>query len=114
MKWLLMNPLQTLPPFGLIALGAVVGIAGVPVVKKTARKLAVLSVRGALTVNDAIKGTRGNVKRNWQDIVEQARPKSNEIVQMQQTQSSNYEREECPPVLNEQNQSEEDTSSNKE
>lgn len=73
MRWLLANPLKTLPPIGLVAIGALVGVAGVPVVKKTARSLAVLTVRGALAVNDVVKGVGGSFSRGWEQMVQQAR-----------------------------------------
>ncbi|RYD01736.1 hypothetical protein N752_28180 [Desulforamulus aquiferis] len=69
MKWLLASPLVTLPPLGLVAVGAVVGVVGVPIVKKTARSLAVLSVRGVLAVNDAIKDSGSQVRKGWEDML---------------------------------------------
>jgi len=79
MRWLLANPLRTLPPAGLIAVGALVGVAGVPVLKKTARSLAVLTVRGALAVTDMIKDTGGCLKKNWEEMVEEVKTKQVQI-----------------------------------
>lgn len=62
MKWMLLYPLRTLPPIGLVALGAVVGAVGVPVARKTARSLAVMTVKGAHTIREG-----------WQDLMEEAR-----------------------------------------
>lgn len=73
MRWLLANPLKTLPPLGLVAVGALVGTVGIPVLKKTARGLAVLTVKGALAVRNVVKDAGGVVNRGWEDLVEQAK-----------------------------------------
>ncbi|MDF9408869.1 MAG: hypothetical protein A4E52_01070 [Pelotomaculum sp. PtaB.Bin013] len=73
MKWLLASPLRTLSPLGLLAVGAVVGIAGVPVLKKTVRGLAVLTVKSAFTVNDMVNDAGDSLKDAWGKMVESAR-----------------------------------------
>lgn len=87
MRWLLASPLKTLPPIGLVAVGALVGVAGVPVVKKTARSLAVLTVRGALAVNDAVKGVSGSLSQGWEQMVQEVRNQQSQMDQL--TKSSN-------------------------
>lgn len=74
MRWLLANPLRTLPPLGLVAVGAIIGVAGFPVVKRSARRLAVMTVRGALTLNDLVKEAGGGIKRGLENMAERARP----------------------------------------
>ena len=88
MKWLLANPLKTLPPLGLVAVGALVGVAGVPVVKKTARSLAVITVRGALAVNDAVKGVGSSLTQSWEKMVDNAREQQSHMNQRTQGAST--------------------------
>ncbi|MEW6698479.1 MAG: hypothetical protein ACOY35_01500 [Bacillota bacterium] len=85
MSWLLLNPLRTLPPIGLVAVGAVVGAAGVPVVKKVARNLAVTAVRGILTVSDAVKETGESLTRSWEQMAQEARKQQAEMEQSMHT-----------------------------
>jgi precorrin-6B methylase 2 len=73
MRWMLLNPLRTLPPLGLLAVGAVVGTIGVPVIKKNARKAAVWAVQGALEVGDTVKEAGHSLNNLWQERVEKAR-----------------------------------------
>lgn len=68
MKWMLLYPLRTLPPIGLVAVGAVVGAVGVPVAKKTARSLAVMTVRGAHMIREG-----------WRDLLEEAKSNSRPV-----------------------------------
>jgi len=70
LKWLLASPLRTLSPLGLLAVGAVVGVAGFPVLKKTARSLAVLTVKSALTVSDVVKDAGESLKSGWGKMAE--------------------------------------------
>lgn len=65
MKWMLLYPLKTLSPLGLMAVGAVVGAVGAPVAKKTARSLAVMTVKGANTIREG-----------WLGLIEEARSNS--------------------------------------
>ncbi len=55
MKWLLLNPLRTFPPLGLVAVGALAGAAGMPLIKKTARGVAVLTAKGVLSVKECMQ-----------------------------------------------------------
>ena len=80
MRWLLTNPLQTLSPLGLVAVGTVVGIVGVPALKKTVRGIAVMTVRGALAINDVIKGTRESASQNLDKIMQEVRSKPDEVI----------------------------------
>ncbi|CCO07738.1 hypothetical protein [Desulforamulus hydrothermalis] len=73
MRWLLTSPLRTLSPLGLVAVGTVIGAAGVPVIKKTARSLAVLTVRGALAISDALKETGEGLTKSWEKMVHEVR-----------------------------------------
>lgn len=91
MRWLLANPLRTLPPLGLVAVGAVAGVIGVPVVKKTARNLAVMTVRGVLTVTDAVKGAGGSLGQSWQGMVEEARGQQTQMDLSRQTHGNTKE-----------------------
>lgn len=66
MKWLLVNPLRALPPLGLVAVGALAGAAGTPIIKKTVRSAAVLTVKGILAIKECIHEAGGalNMNRN--------------------------------------------------
>ncbi|GAB6158160.1 hypothetical protein JCM39194_13600 [Desulfotomaculum varum] len=81
MRWLLANPLRTLSPLGLVAVGTVIGAAGVPVIKKTARSLAVLTVRGALAISDALKETGEGLTRSWERMVHEVKQQQSIIEQ---------------------------------
>lgn len=73
MYWLLANPLRTLSPLGLVAVGTVVGMAGVPLLKSAARGLAVHTVRKTLAVNNVITNATKAIARGCEDMVEQAK-----------------------------------------
>lgn len=81
MRWLLANPLQTLSPLGLVAVGTMVGIAGVPVLKKTARSAAVLIVKGALAVSDVIREAGESFNKGFGGMVQEAKSKPAEMDQ---------------------------------
>ncbi len=85
MRWLVARPLQTLSPLGLVAVGTVVGIVGVPALKKTARGIAVMTVRGALAINDVMKGTRNSVSQGFNDIMQEVRSNSDEVTPSSRT-----------------------------
>lgn len=88
MKWMLANPLRTLSPLGLVAVGAAVGIAGVPLVKSAARGLAVQAIRSTMAVNNMIKNTTRSMARSWEDMVMQARSDPSEARKNQPVRSA--------------------------
>lgn len=102
MRWLLLNPLRALPPIGLVAVGAVVGVAGVPVVKKVARNLAVTTVRGVLAVSDAVKETGESLTRGWEQMAREARKQQAEMehsVHADKTMESIFEMDEPREII---------------
>lgn len=102
MRWLLLNPLKTLPPIGLVAVGAVVGVAGVPVVKKVARNLAVTAVRGVLAVSDAVKETGESLTRGWEQMAREARKQQVEMehsINVGKTMESIFEMDESREII---------------
>ncbi|MGD0621919.1 MAG: hypothetical protein ABSA82_05590 [Thermacetogeniaceae bacterium] len=71
---------QALGPWGLLAVGVVVGVAASPPLRKGARRLAVLATRGVLSIADEakkltedIKKVAGEAKGELDKLVEEAR-----------------------------------------
>ncbi|OPX84109.1 MAG: hypothetical protein A4E53_03884 [Pelotomaculum sp. PtaB.Bin104] len=79
MKWLMASPLRTLSPLGLLAVGAIVGVAGVPAIKKTARSLAVLTVKSALTISDVVKDAGDSLRNGWGKMIEEVQTMHTEV-----------------------------------
>lgn len=79
MYWMMFNPLRTLPPIGLVAVGALAGVVGVPILKKTARSLAVLTVRSAMSVSDMVKDTGNTMSKEWNEMSREARNAKNKM-----------------------------------
>lgn len=71
--WFWTNYFRTLSPVGLVAAGAVAGVVGVPVLKKTLRGLAVLTIKGAMAAGDAVRKAGGSVGRSWEEMVEEVK-----------------------------------------
>ncbi|OPY55999.1 MAG: hypothetical protein A4E55_02320 [Pelotomaculum sp. PtaU1.Bin035] len=57
------------------------GVAGFPVIKKTARSLAVLTVKSAFTVSDVVKDAGESLKSGWEKMVESVRTMQAEMDQ---------------------------------
>jgi hypothetical protein len=71
---------QALGPWGLLAVGVVVGVAASPPLRKSARRLAVLATRGVLSIADEakkltedIKKVAGEAKGELDKLVKEAR-----------------------------------------
>jgi hypothetical protein len=71
---------QALGPWGLLAVGVVVGMAASPSIRKGARNLAVLATRGVLSIadeakklTDDVKKAAGGAKGELDKLVEEAR-----------------------------------------
>jgi hypothetical protein len=54
---------QALGPWGLLAVGVVVGVAASPPLRKCARRLAVQATRGVLSIADEAKKLTDDVKK---------------------------------------------------
>ncbi len=54
---------QALGPWGLLAVGIIAGVMAAPPLRKGARRLAVLTTRGILSIADEAKKIAGDVKK---------------------------------------------------
>lgn len=70
--WFLTNSFRTLSPLGLVAVGAVAGAVGVPVIRKTLRGLALITVKGAMSAGDAVRKAGGSLGKSWEEMVREA------------------------------------------
>lgn len=75
MKWMRVLGLGEMSPLGALVAGALIGAAGMPVVKKGIRGVAVSTVGAALAASDFIKNMGGCANREWRNMVEDARLK---------------------------------------
>ncbi len=71
---------QVLGPWGLLAVGVVIGVAASPPLRKNARCLAVLATRGVLSIadeakklTDDVRKAAGGAKGELDKLVEEAR-----------------------------------------
>jgi hypothetical protein len=76
---------QALGPWGLLAVGVVIGVAASPPLRKGARCLAVMTTRGVLSIADEakrlmedVKKAAGDAKGGLDKLVEEARTVSAE------------------------------------
>ncbi|MGO0121855.1 hypothetical protein [Desulfothermobacter acidiphilus] len=67
---------RLLSPVGYAVIGAVVGAAALPVVRRGLRRAAVWTVRGVLAVQDQAKKVAAGAKSEWQGLVSEARAES--------------------------------------
>lgn len=80
MRW---GALGELSPLGILAVGLVVGTAGIPVIKKGLRTLAFMTAKGVISTADHVKDTGEKLSREWKQMVDEimaARDKQNESI----------------------------------
>lgn len=73
MNFMRMMGMGSFSPLGALLAGAIIGAAGVPIVRKGVRLLAVTTVGAALEASDRFKNAGGNVNQEWQNILNEAR-----------------------------------------
>ena len=73
MNFMRMMGMGSVSPLGALVAGAIIGAAGVPIVRKGVRFLAVTTVGAALEASDRFKNAGGNVNQEWQNILNEAR-----------------------------------------
>lgn len=72
---------QVLGPWGLLAVGVIAGAMSSPSLRKGARRLAVLTARGVLSIADEVKKATGEVKK----VAGEARGELNKLVEEART-----------------------------
>ncbi len=60
-------------PSGVMVIGVILAVAGLPVVKKAVRGIAVSTVGAVMAAQDFIKNTGDNINREWQSVLDEAR-----------------------------------------
>lgn len=78
MRWMRHMGLGEISTPGALLIGAAIGVAGIPAVKKIARGLAVTAVSAVMGMNDMVKGVGGNASNEWKKILEDARSGNND------------------------------------
>ena len=68
---------QALGPWGLLAVGVVAGVLAAPVLRKGARRLAVLATVGVLSIADEVKNASAGMKK----VATDARGELNKLVE---------------------------------
>lgn len=73
MKYMRMLGLEEISPLGALVAGTLLGVAGVPVIRKTARGIAVVAVGAVLSASDYVRDIGGNMSGEWRSLLEDAR-----------------------------------------
>ncbi len=73
MRWMRNIGLGEISPSSALLIGAVIGIAGMPAVKKIVRGLAVSAVGAVMSANEFVKDAGGNASSEWKKLMEEAR-----------------------------------------
>lgn len=68
MRWYPMGLMGNTSPIGLLFLGTIIGAVGLPVLRKTARTAAVLTVSGVLMATGAVKKVGQNISREKEHL----------------------------------------------
>lgn len=75
LKWMRMVGLGEVSPLGALVAGTLIGVVGLPTIKKGVRGVAVSAVGAAMAVTDFVKNSTGNISREWHEVLEDARVK---------------------------------------
>ena len=75
MRWLRSELLEGVSPWGLLVGGVLVGTAGLPMVRKVLRSLAVGVMKGGLKVGEEMKKLSQKMSREWAELIEEVKEK---------------------------------------